>query len=493
MFKEINKYPKPLRRSVLEGMFSAIMSGGAVVFIIPFAVFLGANSIQIGLISAIPALLAAWFQLASLKLLEVHQKKSTVVMFFVAIHAISWLLIAILPFIAPTSQLSWFIALTIIGTVVSSIGFPWWQSWMKSITPKEIVGGYFGFRNAVIGFVVFATTIICGFLLKVAEPNLVLYAFVAIFLLGFIGRSVSLYFLSKIPEPKVEQAPEEKISFWIFIEQLKKNNFGHFILYGALMTFAIAMISPFISLYFLKDLGLANDYFMYTALISAATLTSIVSMPYWGKVMDKHGTIKVLTATGFLACFYPLILIFVRDPVLLIVLQLFDGVAFSGFILALANFIFDSFEPKKIIYYATFQSILFGIATFCGTIIGGYIQLFPVSIWILTIPFFVVCAISFLIRIIVYFALIWQIKDVRETKYISERQLVLSVLTFQPVRESIYQGFSLMLAEGVKTAGVVENGLEKAEKFAFKKIRMTKKVTKKDINKIEKIIQKKRK
>jgi MFS family permease len=308
----------------------------------------------------------------------------------------------------------------------------------------------------------------------------------------------------------MEQSPGEKVSFWVFIEQMKKNNFGHFMLYGSLMTFAIAMITPFISLYFLKDLGLANDYFFYTILISAATLTSIVSMPYWGKIMDRHGTIRLLAATGFLACFYPLLLIFIRDPILLIALQLFDGVAFSGFLLSLYNFIYDSFEPKKLIYYSAFQSILFGTATFCGTLIGGYLLMFPLPELIQTlsfgyiplssalssvfiIPFFVICAASFVIRIVVYFALIWQIKDVRDTKYISERQLVLSVLTFQPVRESLHQSFSYMLAGASSTVAVVEDELERAERFTINKIRTAKKVTKKTINSAEKVIQKKRK
>ncbi len=510
MFKEINKYPAPLRRSVLEGMFTAIMSGGALVFIVPFAVYLGANSLQVGLISAVPALLAAWFQLGSLKLLEFYQKRSTVVIFSGIVQAISWLLIAILPFVAPTSQLSWFIALTIIGTVISSIAHPWWQSWMRSLTPKEILGEYFGFRNAIIGFVVFATTIICGFMLQVAEPSFTLYAFIGIFALGFIGKMVSAYLSSGIYEPKMESDPAERVSFWFFIEQMKKNNFGNFMLYGTLMTFAIAIITPFISLYFLKDLGLENDYFFYTILISAATLTSIVSMPYWGKIIDKHGTIRLLAATGFLACFYPVFLIFIRDPVLLIALQLFDGVAFSGFLLALYNFIYDSFEPKKLIYYSAFQLILFGTATFFGTLVGGYLLMFPLPTLlgalslgyapasaalssVFTIPFFVICALSFVIRIVVYFALIWQIKDVRDTKYISQRQLVISVLTFQPIRESLYQNFSLMLAGGVKTVAVVEDELERAEKFAFNKIRTAKKVTKKTVTNVEKVIQKKRK
>ena len=46
MFESLNKYPKSLRISIIEGMMGSIMYGGGFGFIMAFAVYLGANSTQ---------------------------------------------------------------------------------------------------------------------------------------------------------------------------------------------------------------------------------------------------------------------------------------------------------------------------------------------------------------------------------------------------------------------------------------------------------------
>ncbi|MCX6804058.1 MAG: MFS transporter [Candidatus Diapherotrites archaeon] len=302
MLNQLKKYPAPLRISIVEGMMASIMSGGGMVFVVPFAVFLGANSFEVGLLTAIPALLAAWFQIGSIKLIQIYKNRKSIVLFTVALQAVSWIAIALIPFIFPMQQVGWLIALTTISVVVGTIGAPLWQSWMRSLTPKEILGEYFGVRNALTGAVVFLATLLGGLALNLAEPSVTLYAFVGIFIASFIGRAISAGLFSKIEEPKFLYNPREVIGIGHYIKQLGKDNFGHFVLFGTLMTFTIGMITPFISLYFLEGLGLNNNYLLYTILISASTLTAVISMPHWGRMIDKFGTIKLLQTTGLIVC-----------------------------------------------------------------------------------------------------------------------------------------------------------------------------------------------
>ncbi len=285
----------------------------------------------------------------------------------------------------------------------------------------------------------------CVLLLNLFEPTLTLFAFVIIFLLSFLGRILSSFLFTKIEDPPVEIDSNEKIWLFDFIKELRQNNFGYFVLFGTLMTFAIALVGPFFSLYLLNNLGLQNDYFTYTIIICSSAAASLISMPYWGKIIDKYGTIKTLKATGLLASIYPLALILIRDPAGLIVAEFLSGIIFSGFNLCLANFIYESFKAEKIVKYASYQAVLFGTATFVGIMISGYVQTFNISFQILSNTFYIMCTFAIIIRLLVYLTLIKKISDVRETTPLKNDQLVIGVLTFEPVRETLEASATLLL------------------------------------------------
>jgi MFS family permease len=501
MLDYIKKYPKPLQLSIIEGMVASLMFGGGTIFIIPFAVFLGANSFQIGLLSAIPALLGAWLQLGSIKLLEVYKKRKNAIVIMVFLQALSWLLIAAIPFLFSSNQVTWLILITTIGTMAGSIGGPLWQSWMRSLTPQEILGEYFGVRNALTGLIVFLTMLGSGMLLDLVEPNATVIAFSSICAISFIGRLLSSLTFTRIEEPEFEVDGTEKTTIFTFIKQLGKDNFGYFVLFGALMTFSISAVGTFFPVYLLETLGLADNYFVYTLIICASSITSLISMPYWGKVVDKFGTIKVLKATGFLACLFPLVYIFVKEPFGLIAFELLGGVLYSGFNLCIANFIYESFNPNKLIKYGGYQGALFGTATFMGIIITGFVMTFNISFFIFTTTFYIVCAISVLLRLIFYSTLINRISDVRKTTPIKNRAIILKVLTFEPVRETLIGSFIpiIIVTENTlkratdKTILTVKQLEQKSQQELIQTIQRVDTMTKREITMAKEIINKKRK
>lgn len=502
--EEIKNYSPTLKLTIVEGMFTSLMTGGAATFIIPFALFLGATSQEIGFLIAFPALIAAFTQLGSLKILKIYKKRRIALTSIVLLQSISWLLIGLIPFFFKTNQVLALTIIYVIGQVIGSMGSPIWQSWMSSLIPKKIIGEYFGIRNALTGLVVFITMLLSGVILKFIEPNYTLYIFSTIFIISFLGRFIASIIFSKTEEPELI-IEKDSIHFLNFVSQLRKDNFGYFALFGSLMTFGIALIGPFFSVYLLEEIGLKNDYLTYTLIIAAATLSTLISMPYWGKIIDKYGPIKTIKVTGLLASIYPFLLILVREPNGLIIIEVLSGIIFSGLNLCLASFIYESFKQEKIIKYAGYQAALFGIATFFGVIISGWIQTFNLSIGILDNSFYVICAISIIVRLTVYTMLINKIKEVRETKTIKDRTLIIGILTFEPIRTTFFSSaFSIititenLTITGIKTIGgiakksittaeyytknaskITEDGIDNVEIIAKKKIANIKEVIKK--------------
>jgi len=488
LLDRINKYPASLRNSIIEGMFNAIMVGGALTFVVPFAIFLGANSLEVGILTAVPALFAAWIQLGSMKLLNIYKKRKKAIIMMVALQAVSWLLIALIPFIFPKSQVFWLIVITTAGTIVGAICSPLWQSWMRSITPKEIIGEYFGVRNALAGAVVFGVMMLAGLWLQLFDPTMLLFAFCGIFALSFIGRALSAFFFTKMDEPEIV-LPKEKISFLHFVKQMGQDNFGHVVLLGMLINFSLATIGPFLSIYLLKTLGLSDNYVLYTLIIAASTLSSILAMPYWGKIVDKFGYIKLIRATTLIMILHPLALIFIRDPMWLIPLELLNGVILSGFTMGLANFIYEAFPNEKIIKYASYQSALFGTATFFGTMFAGALLIYTISMPILTDMFYVVCLIAVVYRIIVHVIMRNKIKEIHLSERIRTEKVALSMLTMAPITQPLLShtvpliatAESMTLSGVMRVEGATIRGLTKAERAAISEMKKIEKLAEKEI------------
>ena len=508
LWSNVKKYPKPLRLSILEGMAAALMLGGGMVFVVPFAVQLGANSMEIGLLTALPALFAAWIQLGSTKMLEVYKTRKNAVIVSVFFQAISWLLIALIPFIFQKNQVIWLILFTTAGTTIGSICGPLWQSWMRVLTPKEILGEYFGTRNAIIGTSTFLSLLGCGFVLQLIEPTQSVLVFSGIFLLSFIGRTLSSIIFTRIEEPeacelnelcKQESTKKQVIGVINFIEQLGKDNFGHFVLYGTLMSFALALVGPFFSLYLLNDLGLKNDYFSYTLIISSSAIATLITLPYWGKVIDTYGTIKVLRATGLLGSIYPLALFFIREPSGLVLAEFLGGMIFAGLNLSLASFIYQSFPQEKIIKYAGYQGALFGTATAIGVILSGIAQTQNILIGIITNTFYFICLAAVIIRLAIHTTLSRKIQNIGEKQHIHTEKLVISTLALNPLIEPLAGNAFTILSttqstlkkatrETIKIARTIEqNGkgaIKKAGKLARERVSEIEKITENEIKKI---------
>jgi MFS family permease len=356
MFENKTNGLNDLKLSIIEGFFAVILLSASISFIIPFAIYLGASSLEIGFLTAFPALFAAWLQLLSIKILEIFKKRKLMVIIFTFLQVIFFIPIIFLPFIFKENQVIWLIIFYTISLVVGSIAGPIWQSWMKSIVPKNIIGSFFGFRNSIVGISSFIFLLIFGFSLNLFSTNLAM-VFLGIFLMGVIGRLVGTMIFFKISEPVNIIKFENKIRFVGFVKNLKKDKFGFFIIYASLMTFAIALTGPFISYHLLENIGLKNNYFLYTILISTTMIASIIGMNYWGKIINQFGSIKTLKATSSLVIFFPILYILIRNPIFLIFVQFFDGLLFSGFNLALATFIFDYSSQKKIIRFSSYQAV----------------------------------------------------------------------------------------------------------------------------------------
>ncbi|WP_310832616.1 MFS transporter [Paenibacillus pedocola] len=104
--------------------------------------------------------------------------------------------------------------------------------------------------------------------------------------------------------------------------------FGQF-----LVNAGMTMITPFLSLYLAKDLGVTGDHAigMWAGLIFAANfLTSFLFQPLWGKLADKYGRKIMLLRSSFGMAIVMVLMGFAQSPMQLLLLRLLNG-TISGF------------------------------------------------------------------------------------------------------------------------------------------------------------------
>ncbi len=377
--RTLEKIPEDKRReslklSIKEGSAYSVMDGLGNAYISPYAIAMNASNTHIGLLSAIPNLVAPIAQLGTIRVMEKIESRKKIIMIAAFLQAIMWLPILFIPFIALNNGAVLLITFFSLLAITASFIVPVWTSWLGDLVPEHERGSYFGRRNTIVGIVALVVTFAGGLyldLFKKMNGKFIFFGFATIFFISFLARLYTLYFFKKQYEPGFKFDVKKYFSLFDFIRRMKDNNFGRFVIYISLTHLVTYIAAPFFAVYMLNDLGFS--YSTFTIIGIASSLATLVSMPYWGKFGDKYGTIKLLKINGLLIFLVPLLWMFSRNIAYLLGVELLSGIVWAGFNLAAGNFIYDAVTREKRPLCVAYSNILRGVGIFIGSIIGGYL------------------------------------------------------------------------------------------------------------------------
>jgi len=143
-------------------------------------------------------------------------------------------------------------------------------------------------RNMITGAAAFVSIFIAGFVLSLFPRDNVLQGFTLIFMVAFVARLISWYYLFRMDDPQMGKLEEERFSFVQYLRRLRRTNYGRFAIYYAFMNFAVYIASPFFAVYMLRDLHFT--YPEYTLATAAMSLTTFLAMTYWGTLQTGSET-----------------------------------------------------------------------------------------------------------------------------------------------------------------------------------------------------------
>jgi MFS family permease len=391
-------------------------------YITPYALTMKASTREIGLLTSVPNFTMAAAQFAAPALSERAGSRKGFILPMALMHALMWLPILLIPYVLQTHQVWWLIAFMTLSTAFDSASNPVWGSMMADLVPTQMRGRYFGIRNRITAFVSLAFAYAAGGILQLLTGNTDL-AFTIIFTGAIASRLTSFYFLSRMYEPLGPATQKRGHDGVLKIARgLFSTNIGTFIIFCALINFTTTVAGPFFSPYMLLDLHFS--YIIYTVINSVAGLATVGFMTWWGKRIDRAGSIKVLKITSLFVPFVPIGWALYHSLWWLTIMQIFSGFTWAGFQLSSGVFIFDAAPPQnRTRYIAIYNSLIF-LGVSLGSLAGGIVApLLPPFMGSYFRSIFIVSGLARLAAVLFFRP---RIKEVRKVPQIEARELLFS-------------------------------------------------------------------
>jgi MFS family permease len=367
-----------LRSLLYDGMCSQIMgtlTGGA--FLVAFAMLLGASNTVIGLIASVGPL-AQILQIPAIFLVEKARLRKVLVVSSSLLSRLFWLVIAGLPWLAPESaRIPIFMGALFLYFGLGAISGCAFNSWMRDLIPEGIMGRYFAKRLAISIALGAGLSLLAGIgvdqYARLGESAIRAYA--VLFVFGAASGLLGVYFLSRIPEPRMTPVPARGL-LQLLTEPFRDYNFRRLLLFLGSWNFAVNMAGPFFVVYMLRRLGMSMTWIIVLAV--GSQFVNVAFLRIWGRLADRFTNKSVLSVSGPLFILVIAIWPFTTLPdrwvltiPLLLAIHVLSGMSTAGVTLATGNIALKLAPRGKATAFLATNALVSGVAATIAPILGG--------------------------------------------------------------------------------------------------------------------------
>jgi len=365
------------------GFFSITTSG----FLAAYALLLGCNNFQIGVLAALPFLTQP-LQILVIPLVERFRRRKVITLASWIPAQLSWVLVALIPLFldVPSSSAVVLLLVTVgIRGVFVSISNCSWNSWVRDLVPQQILGSVFARRQMWANLAAMTFGLAASFFVTYwqghapAGDEALGYTYPLLFGAAFLGLASPL-FMSLIPEPLMQPSAEARPSFLsTILPPFRDGNYRRLLSFLLLSELALHMSIPFFAVYMLLRLGLPLWAVIGFSILSQAF--NILFLRLWGRLADRFGFKAVLSVSVSLYLLVVLGWTFTTMPEryvltipLLVILHILAGIAAAGVTLSTGTIGLKLAPKGQATAYLAAAGLATSLGVGLGPLLGGYLS-----------------------------------------------------------------------------------------------------------------------
>jgi MFS family permease len=349
------------------------------VFLVGFAVALGAGNFAIGILAAVPFCVQL-LQIPAVLLVERWRARRDICVLSTGVGRAFLLGAAAAPFLGGSfAVLALIVSLAIYQAMAAVAGCAW-NSWMRDLVPSTQYGRFFGQRTAATTALSVTLAFIGGVLIDTWNkyvPQHTVFGYSLLFLLSAVIGYIGVYLLRITPDRPMAPAEKAMPPLALLVAPLREANFRRLIIFLSSWNFAANLAAPFFVVYMLKSLGYSMSTII--ALTIASQLSNLAALRLWGALIDRFSNKAVLeiSAPLFLVC--TLAWTFTGVPwvkpmtlYLLAIIHVLMGVATAGVGLASGNIAMKLSPAGQATAYLAANSVISAAFAAVAPILGGF-------------------------------------------------------------------------------------------------------------------------
>jgi MFS family permease len=379
-----------LRWLTLEGTvslgFNSITTSG---FLAAYALALGADTLDIGILAALPFLMQI-LQLPAISLVEKFRQRRAMAVISWFIAQSFWIPIALIPTfmaIPGARAISLLLALMAVRGLFHASTLAAWNGWVRDLVPQAILGRFFSRRLAfaTVTGVAFslAAALFVDYWSNHAAAESTVFGYTYVLLFGALSLGLlSPIFMSRMPEPLMQPVAGSQPSLWQrVIAPLKDVNFRRLIQFLFSWNFALNLAVPFFAVYMLQRLGLSLTWVIVLSIVGQTF--NILFLRVWGNFVDRFGNKVVLSICASLYLLVIMGWMFTTMPErhfltmpLLFILHIFAGIATAGVTLTVGTIGLKMAPKGEATSYLATSSLATNLGAGLGPLVGGFLAIF---------------------------------------------------------------------------------------------------------------------
>ncbi len=359
------------RFSMLDAFFFALMSGAGEGYFVAFALELGIDPLQAGLLGTVPLFVGGVFQLFTPTLLARLTSYRKFIYISASLQALSFFPLVLCSYFNYVNFYLFLLINSIYWVFAFGVGQAW-NALISGLIPSEERVGFFSTRNLLTYIGMFLGVIASGVGLEYGRLNgIAVSTFGIVFFVCMLARLASAFFLRCHTEPLALETKLDSKNLINFVKAFSHNSMGKTLLFNLAFKIAIYISAPFFVPFMLKELKLS--YVSFMVIISASIVGKITISKNLSRIANKTSLFKIFLYSCIGICFVPVAWTLDKHVVYLFFMEVFSGVCWGSFEYSLFLIILNNIPRESQPRYMSVYNFSSAIAIIIGSLIGGLI------------------------------------------------------------------------------------------------------------------------